>query len=243
MGMEQEIKLRARDGADPSLLPEDPALLPLRCSPMESIEMRTTYYDTEEHILARAKWALRCRTENGEPVITLKTPPDANHKRGEWELRGPGLVEQDEIQPGAFNALFAQGAPRQILDLHRCPLETLCRVDFLRRRCLLCLPEGTRVELALDKGTLYRGRRSAPFCEVELELKQGQLRPCGSAGPAAEPKIRPCRRAAEQISADDAPLIPPAPSTPGAARGDAASAAREMRAALVFCLACYLKNT
>ena len=46
MGMEQEIKLRARDGADPSLLPEDPALLPLRCSPMESIEMRTTYYDT-----------------------------------------------------------------------------------------------------------------------------------------------------------------------------------------------------
>ena len=137
--------------------------------------MRTTYYDTEEHILARAKWALRCRTENGEPVITLKTPPDANHKRGEWELRGPGLVEQDEIQPGAFNALFAQGAPRQILDLHRCPLETLCRVDFLRRRCLLCLPEGTRVELALDKGTLYRGRRSAPFCEVELELKQGSF--------------------------------------------------------------------
>ena len=107
MGMEQEIKLRARDGADPSLLPEDPALLPLRCSPMESIEMRTTYYDTEEHILARAKWALRCRTENGEPVITLKTPPDANHKRGEWELRGPGLVEQDEIQPGAFNACSA----------------------------------------------------------------------------------------------------------------------------------------
>ena len=175
MGMEQEINLRARDGADPSLLPEDPALLPLRCSPMESIEMRTTYYDTEEHILARAKWALRCRTENGEPVITLKTPPDANHKRGEWELRGPGLVEQDEILPGAFNALFAQGAPRQILDLHRCPLETLCRVDFLRRRCLLCLPEGTQVELALDKGTLYRGRRSAPFCEVELELKQGSF--------------------------------------------------------------------
>ena len=55
MGMEQEIKLRARDGAYPSLLPEDPALLPLRCSPMESIEMRTTYYDTEEHILARAR--------------------------------------------------------------------------------------------------------------------------------------------------------------------------------------------
>ena len=45
----------------------------------------------------------------------------------------------------------------------------------LRRRCLLCLPEDTRVELALDKGTLYRGRRSAPFCEVELELKQGSF--------------------------------------------------------------------
>ena len=64
MGMEQEIKLRARDGADPSLLPEDPALLPLRCSPMESIEMRTTYYDTEEHILARAKRRARHHPED-----------------------------------------------------------------------------------------------------------------------------------------------------------------------------------
>lgn len=70
MGMEQEIKLRARDGADPSLLPEDPALLPLRCSPMESIEMRTTYYDTEEHILARAKWALRCPDGKRRAIIT-----------------------------------------------------------------------------------------------------------------------------------------------------------------------------
>ena len=34
MGMEQEIKLRAWDGADPSLLLEDPALLPLRCGPV-----------------------------------------------------------------------------------------------------------------------------------------------------------------------------------------------------------------
>ena len=105
------------------------------------------------------------------------------------ELRGPGLVEQDEILPGAFNALFAQGAPRQILDLRRCPLETLCRVEFLRRRCLLCLPEGTRVELALDKGTLYRGRRSAPFCEVELGANS-------SPSDAGIPETTPQRRAA-----------------------------------------------
>lgn len=115
--------------------------------------------------------------ENGEPVITLKTPPDENRIRGEWELRGTGLLENGEILPSAFQALFVQGAPQRILDLQECGLETLCRVDFLRRRVSLCLEGGAVAELALDLGTLYRGHRSAPLCEIELEGKGGSFAP------------------------------------------------------------------
>ena len=36
------------------------------------------------------------------------------------------------------------------------------------------LPDGTRIELALDQGRIEAGGREAAFCEVELELKEGR---------------------------------------------------------------------
>ena len=79
---------RARDGADPSLLPEDPALLPLRCSPMESIEMRRPTM-TRRSISSPEQMGALLPDGKLASRHHLKTPPDANHKRGEWELRGP----------------------------------------------------------------------------------------------------------------------------------------------------------
>ena len=166
MGMEQEIKLRARDGADPSLLPEDPALLPLRCSPMESIEMRTTYYDTEDGLLEKNRWMLRLRTENERSVVTMKTPGEG-HTRGEWEVESEYLDE-------ALPALAKLGAPEAIGRLDAEALLPVCGAKFTRITAPLRLSEKTSCTLCGDLGELTGGGKKELLCELELELQAGE---------------------------------------------------------------------
>ena len=166
MGMEQEIKLRARDGADPSLLPEDPALLPLRCSPMESIEMRTTYYDTEDGLLEKNRWMLRLRTENERSVVTMKTPGEG-HTRGEWEVESEYLDE-------ALPALAKLGAPEAIGRLDAEALLPVCGAKFTRITAPLRISEKTTCTLCGDLGELTGGGKKELLCELELELQAGE---------------------------------------------------------------------
>ena len=174
MGMEQEIKLRAADAATLDAILQDDAVCSRRMGEMESVRMNTIYFDTEDHLLASRKWVLRYRTENDDTVITLKTPADGNHIRGEWELTGNELVHGDVVSPHVYRALFSQGAPQAILNLEGRTLQTVCGVQFLRRRCKLQLGD-TVAELALDLGTLHRGGRTGPLIEVELELIRGDF--------------------------------------------------------------------
>lgn len=176
MGLEQEIKLRAADAAILDQILTDPAVCAARISPVEEIRMQTVYYDTEDHLLAQHKWALRCRRENEDTVITLKTPADGNRVRGEWSLTGPDLLRPEGFSPHVYRALFSQGAPRLLLQLEGQALQSVCGVQFTRRRCRLQLGDSV-AELALDLGRLYRGGRSAPLTEVELELLEGDFAP------------------------------------------------------------------
>ena len=176
MGMEQEIKLRAANQDILEQILRDEAVCALQISDTETIRMNTVYYDTSDHILANRKWVLRCRAENDDTVITLKTPAEGNHLRGEWALPGMGLIEGDAVSDHVFRALFSQGAPQQILDIRDKPLQSVCGVRFTRRRMQLKI-EGAVAELALDHGELHHGGRTAPLVEVELELLQGDFAP------------------------------------------------------------------
>ena len=170
MGMEQEWKLQARNPATLTRIFQDARILDLQATPVEKIQMQTTYLDTPDNLLSRRRWTLRCRRENEQAVITLKTPADTAHTRGEWALN----VEAAGLPTGKMLLqLYQMGAPRQILDLCGRQLIAVCGVRFVRQRCLLRWPDGAEAELALDEGVLEKGTKQEAFCELELERIQG----------------------------------------------------------------------
>lgn len=162
MGIEREWKFQAT----PELLNEvqaNGAEHTMQKS-VATIDMQTTYLDTAERDFAGRRWTLRVRRENGRPVVTLKTPASMG-ARAEWEH--PGDVPDAE-------KLIALGAPEELRTLLQKPLETVCGARFTRRAILLGFAGAGLAELALDEGVLFRGERSAPLCEIELEHKAGK---------------------------------------------------------------------
>lgn len=130
-----------------------------------SITMHTRYFDTPRGDFRTRKWTLRLRTENGKALCTLKTLlPDGS--RGEFE------TESGEIT-SAIPALVSAGAPAELEALAAGGLREVCGARFTRLAKLLPVPGGA-VELALDKGEFTGQGRTAPFCEVEAELKAGE---------------------------------------------------------------------
>ncbi len=159
MGIEREWKYRAT----PKLLDELEETFRKTQKRKEILMMETAYLDTAERDFAGRRWTLRVRRENGDPVVTLKTPAE-NGARGEWEHAGSA--------PDA-EQLIALGAPEELKTLLQKPLEETCGARFLRRAITLELPKGAVAELALDAGILFRGARETPLCEAEIEHKQG----------------------------------------------------------------------
>lgn len=156
MGREFELKY----AVDPAQLEALKACFPH----LHPIAMETTYYDTPDGALGKLRWTLRRRMENGISVCTLKTPlPDGS--RGEWE------VECGSIREG-IDALFAAGAPKQLLLYTADGVQEVCAAKFTRLAGLVELENGT-AELALDRGKLLGGGRELPFMELEVELKDG----------------------------------------------------------------------
>ena len=129
--------------------------------------MQSSYYDAPDRCFSRRRITLRRRLENERSVLCVKAPlPGAEDRflHGEWELEGADLI-------AALPKLVELGAPVLLLE----PVELVClwRADFTRRAALLRFADGSAAELALDLGTLSGPTRSAPLCELELELKEG----------------------------------------------------------------------
>ena len=157
MGREFELKYAANRADLDTLQARFPNLTPIR--------MQTTYYDTPDGRMGKLHWTLRRRMENDRSVCTLKTPAEG-FGRNEWE------VECGDIRDAVI-LLIARGAPKQLLvfALNGGFVES-CGAKFTRLAGIIKL-EGAVVELALDEGILLGGGKELPFCEVEVELKEG----------------------------------------------------------------------
>ena len=156
MGREFELKYRA----DRKTL----AAIRESFSGFVSIDMETAYFDTPVADLARRRWTLRRRLENGKSVCTVKTPgPDGS--RGEWETENSSIGD-------AVAELCKLGAPVELAQLTRDGVSQVCAARFTRLAATLT-PPGCVVELALDQGCLLGGGKELPFAEVEVELKDG----------------------------------------------------------------------
>lgn len=157
MGKELEYKYAPTAGDGSFILERFPG-------DWEQVTMESTYYDTLQGDLARKRYTLRLRKENGQQVITCKTPGGGN-ARNEWEYPAGSLAE-------GIPALLAMGAPEELASYLRAGLVARCGAAFTRMRRTLRFGDG-EAELAWDKGELRGGAMREPLLEIELELKSG----------------------------------------------------------------------
>lgn len=127
------------------------------------IPMETTYFDTIDRDFFTRKWTFRQRKEGARQVITLKTPT-GGRARNEWEFEAESLVN-------AGARLLELGAPEEAERLLQKPLAPVCGAKFTRRAAMLHFADGSKAELALDEGILFRGEKTLSFWELELEAK------------------------------------------------------------------------
>ena len=158
MGIEYELKFRARPEIFPAILAQYPGKI-------QEYQMETTYYDTPSGALSARHYTLRRRMENGESVCTLKTPAIGMGRR-ELEL------SCEDIQK-ALPILCEMGAPEVFGKAIGEGIVAVCGAKFHRIAITLEYPDCC-LELALDQGSLSGGGSTVPLCEVEVELKRGQ---------------------------------------------------------------------
>ena len=166
MGLETEIKL-SLPAAAVRQLPAHPLLAenkPLRQ------KLVNTYYDTPDRRLQRKRLAVRYRQKGQEWLLTVKSDapsPGGLAQRREWEVPG---------EPGAFDFAHVDNPKlRRFLEEATPELAPLFTTDFTRSLWLLTPHEGSRIEVALDRGTIVTGERKESICEVELELLEGEV--------------------------------------------------------------------
>lgn len=157
-----------------AISPADVAALK-RSAPLAGVRPRrrkltSIYFDTAEGELARAGFALRLRKTGRHWTQTLKGGQGGTggfHARGEWEAARPdATIDLSMLPPGALEGVAdADGVGAR--------LRPAFRVDFQRETWQLEPVPGTRLEVALDRGSAHLGDRSDAVCEVEIELLDG----------------------------------------------------------------------
>jgi inorganic triphosphatase YgiF len=191
---EQELKLLLRPQDVPRLRARLDALAAARSETVDS-----TYLDTPDHRLARARAALRLRAlgtgRRKRWVQTLKTGDDGSafSLRGEWETpaRG-GRLAPDLLDGSPLARLLAgaaapsgatpgnglerngetAGAPPDVLADGLALLAPVFRTCFERTAWNVHFG-GASIEAVIDEGFIASGSRKEPLLEAELELKDG----------------------------------------------------------------------
>ena len=128
------------------------------------------YFDTPALDLMTQRAALRVRSIGQQWVQTIKiggTAINGLHSRPEWETPVPDDQPHPELftEPSVHTVLTAD----IIKQLH-----PVFQTEFWRSTWLINF-EDSDIEVALDQGEVSSQGRSAPICEVELELKSGQV--------------------------------------------------------------------
>lgn len=170
--IEQELKLALRPADVPGAIA---CLDRVAGGPGRDITLENVYFDTPDCALARERSAIRLRKTREGWLQTLKAGGGASgglHSRHEWEMpvAGPELEATTLLAACAGHPI---GAAMHTLLPRLIPM---FRTDFTRRIWLLT-HTGAKIEAALDRGeitaTVNGAVRSAPICEIELELLSG----------------------------------------------------------------------
>jgi inorganic triphosphatase YgiF len=171
--MECEIKL-ALDTASVTRIKKIPLLRPQDGAKPLDREHVDRYFDTADFTLWQHNFALRVRSEGTRHVQTLKgggTVVAGLHQRVELEQE----VASDEPDRDLFARQLREALPALAKQLgkHELVLAPVFVNKVKRAAWVLALPDGLKVECALDTGELQRGERTLPVRELELEMKEG----------------------------------------------------------------------
>ena len=170
MATEIELKL----DIDPALIPllhNHPLLAGLKPTVNQ---LANTYYDTPDQQLNTQKMGLRTRFNGENWLQTLKTAGqsiDGLHVRDEWETP----ISDDQLD---LNQLASVGANNRVLQwLTQLTVKPVFTTKFVRHCWLLSGGNlgSDLIELVLDQGEVIAGNQTSPICEIELELKQGDV--------------------------------------------------------------------
>jgi inorganic triphosphatase YgiF len=168
MATELEYKLQIKNPEQMEQILISPEIATLLHQPLREIPMETTYYDNKEGTFSALHWTFRHRVEGEDMVVCLKTPTGFAHQRNEWQVPAPALSRS------AVEALIKEGAPSELLDYYDIsPVHPICGARFLRRCGMLEFPDGSRAELAADRGEVFGPKGTLPILEIELELYGG----------------------------------------------------------------------
>ncbi len=146
-----------------------------RAAPLAGLASRrenlvAVYVDTPQLELAGRGLGLRLRKAGRHWRATLKadsTTAGGLHSRPEWEYPVPGPVLDLSRFAGTPLADLADPAT-----LHE-RLVPVLTTEFRRTRWVYSPAPGSRLEVVLDEGHLFAGKRSAPISEVEIEVLEG----------------------------------------------------------------------
>jgi triphosphatase len=128
--------------------------------------LRSTYFDTHDLELRAAGLSFRIRTDGDRRIQTLKATRNgvgAALDRDEWEVEVKGDGPDPALLPIKRKGRF------KVLDK---PLAGLFTVHVERTILPVSIPNA-EIEVSVDRGEVRAGHVTAPFAEVELELKGG----------------------------------------------------------------------
>ncbi|MDG6882455.1 Uncharacterized conserved protein [Phocoenobacter uteri] len=137
----------------------------------ETNALANTYYDTPALFFAKQKMGLRVRKVNQNCEMTLKTKGEivgGLHIRPEYNLD----LADEKPDFKRFNSHFNLQFP-DVEYIHH-SLEKVFSTD-VTRTCWLINYQESEIEIALDQGWVENKWGKDRICEIELELKTGDL--------------------------------------------------------------------
>jgi len=143
----------------------------------ETLALESHYFDTADRRLACAGVALRLRRSGSAWEQTVKaegaTPVERLEETVTFEPPAPGRTPSPELALHVGSAA-APLLERALGDDGAAPLAPVF-VTAIRRTALRIETHGAELEVALDRGVVRAGERSLPLCELEIELKEGDV--------------------------------------------------------------------
>lgn len=164
MAIETELKLRITS-EQLAKLRRHPLFKAHQVTRPVTRRLHNIYFDTPELELHQRKMALRLRRVGGRWLQTLKGGGSVKaglHQRDEFEIP-VAQVHQN------FSVLSDEQLPPELRE----KLTPVFTTDFYRTSRLIDW-QGAVIEVCMDHGEIKTLQRSAPICEVELELKAGE---------------------------------------------------------------------